>query len=130
MELADLCGFALHCRSGEAHHTGPAHGIFSCNGGQRHPAAAVMGEGMMVYVERCPAEPEAFEPPASHALADALTNQGTLKPADAPNQGQKEPPCRPGGVDILLERDELDAKAIKLVKGLEEMAGASGNAVE
>src|ERR1039458_402892 len=118
MELADLCGFALHCRSGEAHHTGPAHGIFSCKGGQRHPAAAVRGEGLMVYVERCPAKPEAFEPPSGHALADALTNQRTLKPADAPNQGKKEPPRRPRGVYGLLDRDELDAKAAKLVKGL------------
>src|ERR1017187_312431 len=128
MELADVCGFALHCRSCEPHHAGPAHGIFSCNGGQRHPAAAVMGEGLMVHVEWCPPEPEAFEPPASHALANALTNQRTLKLADAPNQGQKEPPRWPGGVDGLLGRDELDAKAIKLVMGLEEMAGASCNA--
>src|ERR1019366_3270817 len=94
MELADLCRFTLHCRSGEAHHAGPAHGIFSCNGGQRHPAAAVMGEGLMVYVERCPAKPEAFESPSGHPLADTLTSQSTLKLADAPNQGQKEPPRR------------------------------------
>ena len=114
----------------KSHHAGSATAIFFGNLGQRHPAAAVIGEGLTVNVERCPAKPEAFESPSGHPLANALTSQNALKPADASNQGQKEPPRRPGGVDGLLDRDELDAKAIKLVKGLEEMAGASGNAVE
>src|ERR1017187_7251284 len=130
MQLADLCAFPLHGFSGETHDARPTHAVLLPHGGQRHTAAAVMGEGWMVYVERCPAEPEAFESPSGHPLADALTNQSTLKLADAPNQGQKERPRRPCGVDGLLDRDELDAKAVKLVKGLEEMAGASGNAVE
>ena len=107
MELNNLSGFALHGITGEPHDTGPAHGIFSCNGGQRHTAAAVVNDGVTVHVERYPPQPEAFEPPASHALADALTNQVTLNSADAPNQGQKEPPRRLGRVPLNVDHQAL-----------------------
>ena len=77
-----------------------------------------------------PAEPPAVRPGAVESRTDPLPDQLALELRDSRQDVEQEPAGRRGGVDRLVEHDEIDAQGLELLGHRDEVPDAPSEAVE
>ncbi len=94
------------------------------------PMLTIRQDRSTVQFQRLASDMPSFEASAAHAGAHPFDDQAAFQLGNCSDDDHDGSAERSAGVDLFAERDELDVEVAELIKGLEEMTGGTGDAVE
>ena len=90
---------------------------------------AILLNSGMVELQRIAADVPAFEAGSPHACAHSLDDEVALKLCDGADDDHDGSAQRSAGVDLLPERDELDAYPVQVVEHIKEVTSGACDAI-
>ena len=90
---------------------------------------AILLNSGMVELQRIAADVPAFEASAPHAGAHPFDDEVALKFSDGADDDYDGSAQRTAGVDLLPERDELDAYPVQVVEHIKEVTSGACDAI-
>jgi len=96
---------------------------------QAQAAASIAEDGIAIKLERMTTDMSAFQPGAPHAGAHPLDDQVAFKLGHHADDGDNGTAQRAARIDLLAERNELDAEMVEFVEDFEEVFYRSGDPV-
>jgi hypothetical protein len=107
----------------------PADAVSLGDLGQAHCAVTVTENGGAVEVEWGATDMPAFQFGAAHTSSYAFDNKVTFQLGDGADDDDDGAAQRAAGVDVLSERNELDAEVVQLVEHFEEVTDRASDPI-
>jgi len=83
-----------------------------------------------IHWDSRPAHPDPLRLGPLEACEDPVADEVTFELRDSREDVEQEPPSRRGGVDLLIEHDQIDTQSFELPHQSDQVVDAPGQSVE